>query len=58
MNEADGKHIVVVDGKRASGTFESKADADAEADKRRKQLQETQGAAKPSTVTVKQNING
>jgi len=58
MNEADGKHIVVVDGKRASGTFESKQEADAEADKRRQKLQETQGNAKPPTVTVKQNLNG
>lgn len=58
MDKEDGKHVVVVDGKRASQNFESKSEADAEAERQRKRLNETQGSPAPRTVAVKQSING
>jgi len=58
MDNEDGKHVVVVDGKRASKAYENKNEADAEAERQRKRLTETQGSPAPRTVAVKQTING
>jgi hypothetical protein len=56
--KADGTYILVEDGKRVEGeAFNTKEEAEAAAEARKKQLQERAGAATKS-VEVKQNILG
>ncbi len=59
MNEsADGKHIVIVNGQRVTGPL-TEAEANAEAEKRRKAINERAGdpAQKPK-VQVARNLFG
>lgn len=59
MQNEDGKYVVIKNGQRASGLFEKKEDAEAEAKKQRARLAETQiGQAQPSDVKVMQNLLG
>ena len=55
---ADGKYVVVVDGKRANDKLhETEESAKSEADKLRKKLSESQAAPQPK-VEIKKNILG
>jgi hypothetical protein len=59
MNEpADGKHVVIVDGQRVTGPL-TEAEANAEAEKRRRAINERAGdpAHKPK-VQVMRNLFG
>jgi hypothetical protein len=59
MENDDGKFVVIKNGQRASGLFEKKEDAEAEAQKQRAKLAEQQGGqAQPSDVKVMQNLLG
>ncbi len=58
MQNDDGKYVVIKNGHRASGLFEKKEDAEAEANKQRARLTEQQGQAQPSDVKVMQNLLG
>ena len=57
LNEADGKHIVIQDGKRVTAPMDTKEAAEAEA-LRRNKLAESSGLPETKRASVKQNILG